>query len=263
MGSQAAGNGVGCGRAVLDDRLHSRLCWPLLVLVTGCGDSILLGDYLFWHANHETGDPNEWAEPGVEGSSVVNASVTDERAHRGNYSLELTNAGTESSIGVGFDFNVVREAYFSAWFYLPEAYTDIESWLLFGFASRGSGCTDADELCAGVDLRLRSVPNGDLVLYVFNSEPDALQPPLSDPPYFVPIARWFHVEARYRRAVDHSGRFHVWVDGEPLFRFEGWRTAEFDNLFWSVGSPPTEPALIYVDDAAISEIGVTPEGSLD
>lgn len=235
----------------------------LMSLTTGCGDSIPLGDYVLWHADHETGDVNEWSQPGVDGASIVDATVSDEYSHRGNYSLELTNTDNESSIGAGFDFNVAREAYFSAWFYLPEAYEGIESWLVLGFASRGAGCTDADELCAGVDLRLRSVPSGDLLLYVFNSEPDALQPPLSDPPYFVPIARWFHVEARYRRAVDHSGRFHVWVDGEPLFHFEGWRTAEFDNLFWGLGNPPSDTALIYADDAAISEIGVTPEASFD
>jgi len=239
------------------------LTWLPVVALGGCGDPILLGDYLLWQADHEQGDLSEWSNPGVAGASIVDATLSDERAHRGEYSLKLTNTGAQSSIGAGFDFNVTREAYFSAWFYLPEAYGDIESWLVLGFASRGSGCTDADELCAGVDLRLRSVPNGDLVLYVFNSEPDALQPPLSDPPYFVPIARWFHVEVRYRRAIDHSGRFHVWVDGTPLFRFEGWRTAEFDNLFWGLGNPPSEAAQIYADDAAISEIGVTPQGTLD
>ena len=250
------------------DKLLRWLPWLLTPSLTGCGDSILLGDYLLWHADHETGELSEWTEPRIEGSSsegssIVTATVSDQHAHRGNYSLELANTGAESGIGAGFDFNVEREAYFSAWFYLPEAYAGIESWLLLGFASRGEGCTDTDDLCAGVDLRLRSVPNGDLVLYVFNSEPDALQPPLSDPPYFVPIARWFQIEARYRRATDHSGRFHVWVDGEPLFRFEGWRTAEFDNLFWGLGNPPSEDARIYADDAAISEIGVTPEGALD
>lgn len=237
--------------------------WLLAASLTGCGDRIQLGDYLLWHADHEAGDASEWSAPGIAGSSIVSAKVSDERAYRGDYSLELANTGAEAGIGAGFDFNVSREAYFSAWFYLPEAYSDIESWLVLGFASRGEGCSDADELCAGVDLRLRSVPSGDLVLYVFNSEPDALQPPLSVPPYFVPIGRWFHIEARYRRAVDHSGRFHVWVDGEPLFRFDGWRTAEFDNLFWGLGTPPSEGALIYADDAAISEIGATPEAEFD
>lgn len=239
------------------------LPWLLPLWLVGCGDGIPLGDYLLWHADHEAGDLNEWSQPGIEGDSIVDATVSDEHAHRGTYSLRLANTGAESSIGAGFDFNVTREAYFSAWFYVPEAYEDIESWLVLGFASRGSGCTDPDELCAGVDLRLRSVPSGDLVLYVFNSEPDALQPPLSDPPYFVPIGRWFHVEVRYRRAVDHSGRFHVWLDGKPLFRFEGWRTAEFDNLIWGLGNPPREGALIYADDAAISEIGITPQGTLN
>jgi len=248
---------------VIDKQTLQWLPLALALILTGCGDPLSLGNYLLWHADHETGDLSDWTAPDPEGANMLDATVSDERAHGGTYALKLENSGNDLSVGAGFDFNSVREAYFSVWFYLPEAYPDIESWLLMGFASRGSGCPDADEMCAGVDLRLRSLPSGELLLYVFNSEPDVLQPPLPDPPYYVPIARWFQVEARYRRATDHSGRFHVWVDGKPLFRFEGWRTAEFDNLFWGLAKPPTEGPILYADDAAISEIAVTPGGSLD
>src|SRR5690606_11065271 len=137
---------------------------------------------------------------------------------------------------------------------------------IMGFASRGEGCTGPDETCAGVELKLRSLPTGELLLYLFNSEPDVLQPPLSKPPSYVPNARWVHFEALYRRAIDHSGRFHFWMDGKPLFRFEGWRTAEFDNLLWAVFNPPEsadgDSQAVYIDDLTISRLEVTPSGML-
>jgi hypothetical protein len=232
--------------------------------VSACGDHVELGNYLIWHADHESGDTAEWQAGATDaGSAMLNASVSDEQAHGGDYSLRLTSTGDEFSVGAGFDFNTTREAYFSAWFYLPSAYDGSEPWSLVGFASRGESCTGPEETCAGVEILLRPLTSGEVLLYVFNNEPDVVQPPLSDPPYYVPIARWFHLEARYRRATDHTGLFYLWIDGAPLFRFDGWRTAEFDNLFWGVGNPVGSTAVAYVDDAAISLLAVTPSGTLE
>src|SRR5690606_27016917 len=160
------------------------------------------------------------------------ASVSEEQAHSGSYSLRLEGSGDAPMVGDGFDFNLLREAYFSAWYYLPAAYAGIIAWPILGLASRGSGCSEPSFTCPGVEVMLRSLQSDQLLLYLFNSEPDVLQPPLSDPPVYAPIERWFFLEARYRRATDHSGRFHVWIDGQPIYGHEGWRTAEFDNLFW-------------------------------
>jgi hypothetical protein len=240
-------------------------CGSLTVpLCPACGETADLGNYVVWSANHETGDTSQWQAAESESGVILNASVSDEHARSGGYSLRIASTGPMANVGAGFDFNTLREAYFSAWFYLPSAFAGIEEWNLMGFASRGEGCPGPGTTCPGVDVKLRSLPNGELLLYVFNDERDVLQPPLSAPPVYVPVARWFHVEARYRRAVDHAGRFTLWVDGTPEFGFEGWRTAEFDNLFWNLGSPPeaaSSPEL-YVDDAAISRIAVTPSGRL-
>jgi hypothetical protein len=226
-----------------------------------------LGSYLIWQATHETGDSSEWqVTPDGATSVVLSATVSSQRAHSGRYSLMLTSSDT-TPIGAGFDFNSVEEAYFSGWFLLEPGYDAATPWSIISFASRGQDCTGPEETCAGVDVRLRSVPTGQVLLYLFNSEPDVLQPPLADPPTYVPMARWFHLEARYKRAIDHNGRFHFWMDGKPLFRFEGWRTAEFDNLLWYLANPPPSESgaaqVLYVDDVAISHIAVTPTGVLD
>jgi len=249
--------------SVTSARLHTPAACLLALLGAACGDPIDLGNQVIWHADHETGDTSEWEaaiEPG--GSFTVNGSVSDEQAHSGSYSLKLVSLEA-GAFGAGFTFNTVREAYFSAWLYIPVAYAGISTWSALSFGSRGEGCSGPESTCAGVDVRMRSLPSGELLVYLFNSEPDVLQPALSDPPVYAPIARWFQVEARYRRATDHSGRFHLWLDGKPLFRFEHWRTAEFDNLFWSFHGPPAlegQTPVLYVDDVAISHIAVTPRG---
>lgn len=228
----------------------------------GCGDQADLGNYLIWAADHETGSSSQWDPgPDADGTSIVDSEVSDEHAHSGSYALLLTGSEGEFSYGAGFDFNTAREAYFSAWFYLPEAPTGLDPWTILQFASRGSGCPGPGETCAGIDVQLRSLVSGDVLFYLLSHEPDVLQPPLSDPPYYLPVERWFQVEVLYKRATDHTGRFHVWVNGVPLFRFEGWRTADFDNLFWGLGNPSEAGAELYVDDAAISLIPVTPTGS--
>ena len=242
-------------------------CACALSLVgASCGEPIDLGNQVIWYASHESGDTSEWeAAAEFGGATSLIGTTTDEQAHSGEYSLKLTSVDSDA-IGAGFDFNVVQEAYFSAWLYLPAGYAGISSWSFMRFSSRGEGCSGPESTCAGVDVRLRSLPNGELLLFLFNSEPDVLQPPLPDPPRYLPIARWFQVEARYKRATDHSGRFHLWLDGAPVFRYEGWRTAEFDNLMWVFGAPRTSDQaapVLYIDDAAISHIAVTPTGTLE
>jgi hypothetical protein len=240
--------------------------WVLL-LHSGCGEGLDLGSYLVWYADHEAGDLSEWEalESGAGPTGVGESS--DEQARSGSYSLRLASAaGDDSAIGAGFDFNERAEAYFSAWFYIPEVHQTDLDWSIFRFWSRGDGCTGPGGLCQGVDVNLRPLPNGDAVVYLFNAEPDVLQTPVSDPPLYVPVARWFHVEVLFRRSTGRDGRVWVWFDGKPLYRFENWRTAESDNLFWSVSNTlaPREggTSVIYVDDAAISAVPVTPDGQL-
>jgi hypothetical protein len=117
-------------------------------------------------------------------------------------------------------------------------------------------------LCAVVDVELRTLPDGKVAIDLYNSDPEFLRPPLPNPPLYIPVQEWFHVEALFRRAADSQGRFYLWVNGAPVYGFEGWQTAEIDNLFWSVSNSGqiADTTTLYVDDAAISLIPVTPDG---
>ena len=72
----------------------------------------------------------------------------------------------------------------------------------------------------------------------------------------VPVGRWFHLEAYYRKAVDDSGRVAVWQDGVQILDLDGVRTANSDDLAWSVNNygAHIDPGdvLVYADDATIS-----------
>jgi hypothetical protein len=72
----------------------------------------------------------------------------------------------------------------------------------------------------------------------------------------LPVQRWVHVEAFYRRATDKTGRITVWQDGILLFDLNNVQTAIADNVHWSVNNYTDNiipnDVTIYVDDAAIS-----------
>lgn len=247
-----------------------RTAWlaPFGLLATaGCGEPLDLGSYLIWYADHEVGDLSQWDGPEGGATPEGVGELSDEQAHSGTYSLKLVGpAGADPAVGAGFDFNERREAYFSAWYYIPEVHPTNFGWSILRFWSRGEGCSGPEDLCDGVDIDLRPLPNGDALLYLFNAEPDVLQPPVSDPPVYVPLARWFQLEVLFRRAPEKEGRVWVWLDGTPVYRFDDWRTVEYDNLFWSVSNTclPSDgsTAVVYVDDAAVSAVPVTPNGEL-
>lgn len=230
----------------------------------GCGDRLELGSYVLWYADHETGDLSQWeAARESDGDVTLAAEVSTDHAHSGSYALKLSGAAPPLEFGAAFDFNRVPHAYFSAWFLMPEPVTT-DGWPLFEFASRGEGCSGPAATCVGVEVLVRRLPNDEMLLYVFNDEAEVLQPPLPDPPRTIPLGSWFHLEVRYRRATDTSGSFDLWFDGTPLYHYEGWRTAELDNLIWGIVNPPSnegESPVLYVDDTAISTIAVTPNGS--
>ena len=72
----------------------------------------------------------------------------------------------------------------------------------------------------------------------------------------LPVGRWVHVEAYYRKAADRGGRVAVWQDGAKILDVGGVRTANSADLGWAVtsygeGIAPGE-AVVYVDGAAIA-----------
>ncbi len=246
-------------------------CVALCVACSGCGPRIDLGSNLIWATDHESGTLDAWSLPPGGGTFQDDAtndtvSIAQGPAHSGQYSLQLSNGGTSDSAGPAAFRELIEpdELYYSAWYYLPRAYQTNSQWTIQKFRFRSE--SDAGALGDGHDLNLRTLPGGEMILYVVSHDPAYLQAPLADPPAFVPTQAWFHVEVRFRARTDETGRVLVWLDDRLVYDLENRRTAGSNDLVWSpcsIGEDVTpSPKVIYVDDVAISRSRVTRSGTL-
>ena len=242
---------------------------PALLALPGCNQHLNLGSSIVWSARHETGDLREWTEGGKGGTAAdapdTSVTVSTDFAHTGRYSAKLTNdaVATYEDAHLWREDSYPAEAYYSAWFYLPRAYQTIADWSLVQFQVPAT--SDAGVIGQLLDIDLRSLPDGDLILSVYDHRAAYLRSPTPDPAILVPIGQWFQIEAFYRNVNDDSGQLTVWLDGQvnyDLHRPFGSNS----TVYWTVcsktyGLSPAE-SVIYVDDAAVSLTRVTPTGEL-
>lgn len=272
----------------------------LLGLALGaCGSDLDLGSNLLWSTDHESGDRSGWeAAPGggrLLDPSMSGVDVVAGPAHSGRYSLKLTDIARDDMIGPGVYRELIAapDAYYSAWYYVPRLYQTRSQWTIMKFfLSRED--TNPEAFNHGHDLNLRTLPGGQMILYIYSHNPDYLQAPLADPPAFVPVETWFHVEVLFRARADKTGKLLVWLDDRLVYDLENRITASSNNVLWgpcnvaedvqpfgtvpdpageggaggeagasSTVAPATRiPPELYVDDAAISLRRVTRSGKI-
>ena len=249
--------------------LRRRLMLLALLALPACNPRLNLGNSILWSAQHETGDLGEWIAAGKGGSEAdmpdTSLAVSNDCAHTGRYSVKLTNGAVSMSESAHLwrQDDYPPEAYYSAWFYLPRAYQTTADWSLVQFQVPPTA--DGGAIGQLLDIDLRSLPNGELILSVYDHRAAYLRSPTPDPAILVPVGRWFQIEAFYRNLNDDSGQLTVWLDGQlnyDIHRPFGANT----TVYWTVGSKtyglsPAE-SVIYVDDAAVSLTRVTPTGEL-
>src|SRR6185369_14104929 len=119
------------------------------------------------------------------------------QAHRGNYSVKLVNPTgwdqDEDGPELYHALGVQCDAYYSAWFFLADAYRFEPQLTLMRLRSRDPG----GEPLKGEELQLRSLSSGGYVLQVFSNNNGFLLEPIADPAPYVESGRWFQLEARY------------------------------------------------------------------
>jgi hypothetical protein len=230
---------------------------PSLLLLGGlamlaapaCNGRLNLGSSILWSAKHETGDLSEWALAGKGGSEAQGAetavAISTDFAHSGRYSVKLTNG----AVSTYEDAHLWRQddypalAYYSAWFYLPRAYQTTADWSIIEF--QVPDADDAGDIGLLLDIDQRSLPNGDLILSLYDHR--------------------FQVEVLYHNAFDASGELAVWMNGQ--LNYDVHRPISPNStVYWTVcskteGLSPAE-STIYVDDAAVSLARVTPTGDI-
>jgi len=233
----------------------------------GCETRLDLGSQILWSAHHETGDFMEWSGDSQGGSAAdpptTTTAVTTEFAHGGSHAVKLTNAavGAYDTSRVWRQAVYPAEAYYSAWYYLPQAYTATASWTIMQF--RAPAAQDPSVISYLLDVDLRSLPGGEMILSIYDHRPEYLRSPTPPVAVFVPVGRWFHVEGLFRNTADDRGRFSLWLDGQLNYDIQrpfGLNTV----VYWSPCSSSYDftpsDAAIYVDDAAISVVRLTPDG---
>jgi hypothetical protein len=234
-----------------------------------CAPRIDLGSYIIWSARHEAGDLSDWTVDGQGGFAAnpptTTIAASTDVAHGGAYSVKLTNAATGSSDAARLwrEASYPADAYYSAWYYLPQSYVAPATWTIMQF--RAPNPQDPSAVNDLLDLDIRSLPGGELILSVFDHRPPYLRSPTPPAALPLPIGRWLHVEAFFRNVSGDDGRFIVWMDGHLNYDIQR-PFGVSSTVYWSPCSSSHDlspaAASIYVDDAAISLVRLTPDGSL-
>ncbi len=234
------------------------LLW-LLAIVAGCAPRLELGSDLLWSARHEGGDLGEWSADMKGGSSAdapdTALTVSTDYAHSGRYSVKLANAAVSSAEEVRLwrTDQYPEAAFYSAWFYLPRAYQTANDWTIMQLRNPVPG--DPSTISLLMDVDLRSLPSGDLILSVYDHRADYLRAATPDPAVSIPIGRWFQVQAYFDYSPGGDGRFALWLGDQLLYDlrrpFNLPGTVYFSVCNVGSALSPTDSA-IYVDDAAVS-----------
>lgn len=249
--------------------------WGMFILLMmaggwacGCGERLNLGSDVLWSAEHETGNVDEWSAPpggrtlaDPPPSSIV---VSAERAHRGTFAAKLTITATSDNVqqnaGLTRSGGLPIQAYYSAWYYLPQSVTVGIFWVIFKLRARRvlDDPASAEEL---YDLELANLPTGEMTLRLYDHRSGDIPLDAVDP--IVPVGRWFQIEAFYRNMPDATGRVTYWLDGRQIVDVikPGGPTSwvEWNAVNVAVNLMPATETL-YIDDAAVSRSRVGPEG---
>jgi hypothetical protein len=248
-----------------------------LTLAGGCGQDLNVGSDILWTSRFEVGGNNfpEWrGVPDGTGSAGAvppnTIEVSSEQGHNNShFSAKLTVTGTaNSTAGIGASLvrngGLPNEAYYSAWYYLPQSVAVGYYWVVMKFRYRAVP-DDPNTAAELFDVNLTNPSPGvmGLRLYDHQTLPNQPQPKLSA--HFVAVNAWFQLEAFYRAASDNTGRLTLWLDGRQILDLPG-PTGPPGWVAWDVVSVASdlnpEPAVLYVDDCAISKTRIGLNGSL-
>ena len=243
-----------------------------LVLVSGCGQSLDVGSDVLWTSRFEDGTFDEWESVPFGNASanpqpLNSIEVSSEFAYQGKFAAKLTTIAPGDN-PQGFGASLVRngglpvQAYYSAWYYLPNKETVGSYWVIMKFRTRDDTLAEHELY----DVNLKNLPNGDMSLRLYDHRVEDVRVggnlPLTGSDPQIPVGSWFQLEAFYR-ADPTNGHLTLWLDGKEILDHQG-PTGPTPWVAWDVVSVAElltpEQALLYVDDCAISQTRVGPNG---
>ncbi|MFL5307621.1 MAG: heparin lyase I family protein [Polyangia bacterium] len=253
-------------------RVSRFLVATALALTPACTARLNLGSDLLWAAHHETGDFTEWngdKKGDLSADPQTSVNISTDFAHSGKYSVKLSNSAVSTSDSSPAEARVWRmapypqAAYYSAWYYLPRGYQTTTDWTIMQLRTPPP---DGGAVSLLLDVDLRSLPGGNLILSVYDHRPQYLRSATPDPEVKVPVGSWFQVQAFFDYSSGSDGRFVLWLDNQLLYDLQRPFNLPEGIVYFSVCSvtlalsPPD--SVIYVDDATVSLTRVGPDAAL-
>lgn len=243
----------------------SPLTLGVLLTLGGCGPAVVGQDPdVIWWADHEAGDFSEWDTGGYHwstegGSTRIVTAVARSGRHSFESSVSSLEPGRQSGAQASRSGSLPTEAFYSAWFYLPERVSSTSYLVLTKFRSRSDPANSAT-IVNTWDIDILTDASGSMFPQLYDH---AETQGLWRTDFRIPVDRWFQIEVFLRAVNDDTGRITVWFDGELLFDVTGKATIPSSIFEWSVGSVAEEiapsPAVIFIDDAAISKRRLGPD----
>lgn len=218
---------------------------------------------VYFSADHEDGTGSldlQWnAGPDDDAGGYYGDTESDlptlstDFAHSGVASAKATidTSGGTDQISRLYRRVTSDEAYYSAWFYLPEDHGPTGWWSFFLFRA-------VQERSESIDLwSVNLVRNGtaQLTLTLFRHATNSNVEIPSRPT--IPIASWFQLEAYVFAKQGQPSKLTLWLDGEQILALDSEVVPPADEpLYWVVGNgaAPLSPAVssIYIDDAIVA-----------
>ncbi len=227
---------------------------------------------VMWSASFETGDFSEYfgdnddeVQQGCQITVNGTMTVSAEQAHSGTHSAKISISSANGAGPYVYLYrncanspNVMPDAYYGAWLYIPIAYHVGNYWNLVHFIV--SPNRDRFGSSYAWDVDLQSDDAGDLTLYVF----DFIHQRRTDQPNPIAVqpGQWFHLEVFLHLASDTTGRLVVWQNGRLIIDAQNLMTSATQFIQWAFGSASSDitpsPADLYIDDVTVSTARVGP-----
>lgn len=216
-----------------------------------------------WSTGFESGGFGDWdAGQGLgycytEGSASY--TIVTSPVHSGRYAAAFNINTAGGTATLPSQARCVRQgilppsAYYGAWYFVPDAATDVVNWNLLHFT--GGDGPDASDIHGLWDVSLTNSSSTSLATDVY----DFLDTTTLDGGMQIPIGQWFHLEVFLQAAADAGGAFTLTQNGQVVANVGSVETADTQWGQWYVGnfasalSPTT--STVYVDDVTI---GTTP-----
>jgi len=192
-------------------------------------------------------------------NSAAEYSLVESPTHSGRYAAAYRISGQAAD---GLQARCVRhgelpkQAYYGAWFYIPDPVTRADTWNLFHFEGRSREDPQSEEQHGLWDVSLRVDTDGALRAYVFDFL-RSMTVPIPDGQE-IPLRTWFHLEVHLERSADETGRFELYINGVQVWSTSDVVTDDTELGQWYVGNFAAQisPELntLYVDDVTIDRV---------